>query len=684
MKMHIREIEDRNGAPAYVANGLIGLRVPSVPLQGTAMLGGYVERSRDTGIEAAALLPYPLGLVIAVDGVSTRSRPGAADAVEQQYDFRTGELISRYVMRGTSATAECETITFCSRTQPTIAVQSTTFRVDRPCQVVFAPEINPENLGCKVLVRATPPKLGDVVFHLESEGALTTCGMALACTLKGAEPRSDTRNDWGFERGVFARQIVFDARPGQVYRLDQLAACVPSVLHGDPHWQAVRHLREATVKGFDRLRGDNRAAWNELWRGRILIEADDAMWQEIADASFFYLHSSVHAASPLSVAPFGLSAHHYHGHVFWDCESFVFPTLLLTAPSAARALLDYRSQRQDAARNLARLFGQSGLCFPWQSGLSGDEVTPLPYVQMQERHITTDIAFAFAQYAHATGDELFARQQAWPVLQGAAEWIASAVTRTTRGFELHGVSGIDESQEDVNNDSFTNMSAAVVLREAVSMAERLGLRAPDIWREIADRVVLPRDAATGALLNFDGYDINRREAGKWPVCPETLTGFFPMTFRADAATEAATYRYYLEHVDDFLGMPMLSALAPTWAARTGDRVLARHLLERGVPAFVRKPFMMFSETAPNVGGFSGSDATCFMATPGGFLLTCLYGLPGLRLDEGEPSEWGRFPVVLPEGIARIEVERLWIRGCPHRLVATHGMRQTELRETSGA
>ena len=61
-----------------------------------------------------------------------------------------------------------------------------------------------------------------------------------------------------------------------------------------------------------------------------------------------------------------------------------------------------------------------------------------------------------------------------------------------------------------------------------------------------------------------------------------------------------------------------------------------------------------------IGGFSGADATCFLANPGGFLLTCLDGFPGLQLDAGEPSTWGKFPVVLLAGIQCFSVERLWL------------------------
>ena len=49
-------------SPAYVANGLVGLRVGRIPLPGgTALLGGYMGTSDLERVESYAPVPYPLG-----------------------------------------------------------------------------------------------------------------------------------------------------------------------------------------------------------------------------------------------------------------------------------------------------------------------------------------------------------------------------------------------------------------------------------------------------------------------------------------------------------------------------------------------------------------------------------------------------------------------------------------------
>ena len=51
------------------------------------------------------------------------------------------------------------------------------------------------------------------------------------------------------------------------------------------------------------------------------------------------------------------------------------------------------------------------------------------------------------------------------------------------------------------------------------------------------------------------------------------------------------------------------------------------------------------------------------------LQTVLFGFTGLRLSDGN---WSRHAATLPDGWTRIEVDRIWVRGVPKKLVAEHG------------
>ena len=62
--------------PAYVSNGLIGLRVRENPLMaGVCIVSGFVGEHHEKRVEAAVAGPYPLGGDIAVDGLWAADQP---------------------------------------------------------------------------------------------------------------------------------------------------------------------------------------------------------------------------------------------------------------------------------------------------------------------------------------------------------------------------------------------------------------------------------------------------------------------------------------------------------------------------------------------------------------------------------------------------------------------------------
>ena len=72
---------------------------------------------------------------------------------------------------------------------------------------------------------------------------------------------------------------AFRAKAGQRYRLTQLVSVVCGVMHHHPDQHAARMAAKAKFDGFESIRAENRAAWEEIWKGRIrLIGAGDE-WQ---------------------------------------------------------------------------------------------------------------------------------------------------------------------------------------------------------------------------------------------------------------------------------------------------------------------------------------------------------------------------------------------------------------------
>lgn len=689
MRTHVIDSVDPEYQPAYLANGFVGLRLGVMPLPGgTCLVNGFCGLSPEKRTEEYAAAPYPLGLDIQIDTLWISQHPQIAQFKAQEYDHSCGELRSKFSLNTGSEAAQVEVITFCSRTKPALVLQECAITVDQPCEIVLQANIDPRGIAGRLKnifwpgwdhnLRKHIDR--DAVLEWESLGALGTVGLSYAAELIGGPVKGRHRNNYAHEMDMALTNFTFDAIPGTTYRLRQYTGLVPSLLHDEPHWQAAREVGVGVDLGFEQLREDNRAAWAELWKGCPRITSQNEKWQELTEAAYFYLHSSAHAATPCSVAPFGLgSRSEYSGHVFWDCESFMFPPVLLTNPDAARAMLDYRFDRLPAARNNARINGYRGVQFPWQSGLTGCEVAPY-YTGacggVTEQHINMDVAFAFAQFAHASGDEVFLREKAWPVLSGVADWIASRVTKTERGYEIQHVTGIDEGIDDINNNSHTNIAAIVILREAAQMAQRLGYSAPANWTAIAKDMFLPIDPETKVMLKHDTY---RYKGGM--CCPETMAGYFPLNYRHSPEVDKATAHYHLDLAETYFGMPMLSALYAVWACREGDRELATKFFEMGAMGYLIEPYNQFCEISKRVGkegSFLGrfNGKTVFLTNPAGFLMSLMFGLPDLKLGAGDPTEWATEPVVLPAGWEQLELPRFFARGSEWSLTVRHGERPT--------
>ena len=672
--------------PAYLSNGLIGLRVGPIPLiEGLAIVNGLAAIDPVEQGEGFARGPYPIGGEIEFNGCKLSRVPAQARFIEQRYDFSCGELTSQFDFRAGDATVSVEVTTLCSRTLPSVVLQEVRVTVDRPGRLVIIAKVDPTGIAGSWLSRETstpgsdkPVVDGSMLW--ETNGGLSTCGAAYITQFSSRDGVERKREEHD-QLAPLSTSYSVEAQPEQTYTLRHFTSLVASQMHHEPHRQAARLVGMAAQRGFQRLREENRGAWQELWKGRITLVGADERWQAMADAAYYYLHASAHSSSLFSTSMFGLAYwpnyHYYKGHVMWDIEAFTFPTLLLTAPESAHALLEYRVQRLQAAERHAAMNGYRGLQFPWASGpRHGEEVIRLSAPQLVfEQHVSLSVANAFAHYVHATGDDDYLREAAWPVLEGVANWVASRMVKTERGYEIKEVIGIAEQTSPVDNNAYVNMAASVVLRQAAEAARRLDRSDADRWDRIAACLYVPIDDANGFIRNHDRY--TPEEKGIAAATPEALAGFFPFNYAVDPPVERKTIDFYLGRAGEFVGNPMLSALLGVYAARIGDRAGSLRWFEQGYADFVEGPFMETNEFSlkrfpdkPRVGPF--------MANLGGFLMSCLYGLTGLQLSAAEPAEWFTRPVVLPEGWDAIQVDRVFVRGRRARLLARHGENRARL------
>lgn len=659
--------------PAYLSNGLIGLRIERAPLfGGSTIVSGYDGLSPVDGVESFSQAPYPLYGDVRI-GSSWISSLGGGTLETCRHDFATGELTTRWRYEVEGATVVVEDVVFCSRALPTLVVHDIAVTVDRPVRLAVRAGIDPSRAPGRRIggadAREQSEGMVDTTVLWESLGALSKLGVAFGTEWIGPEAQPTvTLHD---ERGAVSTTYQGATAIDGTVRMRLVASLVPDYSHERPDEQAGRLVALGMQRGFDRLRDENRRAWDEMWAGRIRIGNATTRWQALTDAAVYYVLSSVHHSTPASTSLFGLAYwpnyDYYHGHVMWDLDTFIGPPLALLAPDSARALLDFRVRTLNAARQNAALHGQTGALYPWESSpRRGQEATP-KIAPLSKDHVTLDVAATCLRYLQATGDAIFEQEGGRQIVFAAAEWAASRVDRTDHRYAIRDVTGPAEAKQPVDNDAWTNCAAILVLRGAIELARRSGVRAPDDWCEVADRITVPLDSGTNILNNHDGYRLDEEKGGT----PEGAAAIFPLGWRPSAEVERATFRFAIEQqAPNYIGTPMLSAFFPVWAARLGEREMAGDLLERGFGSFVDDPFLAVDEFPSHAK--DKPIANPMFANLGGYLLGLLFGYPGVDLDFGPPEDWLTRGTMLPSNWQEIDVERLWVRGKPVGLHARHG------------
>jgi kojibiose phosphorylase len=387
----------------------------------------------------------------------------------------------------------------------------------------------------------------------------------------------------------------FRLAAGESCAFERIAAILDSrFAKGDLRSSARRELADAAE--YDAARTEHVAAWKAvLERSDVAIEGDPAAQMGIRFAVAHLLMAAPWHRCDVSVPARGLQGQDYYGSIFWDCELFVLPFLAATQPEAARRALGYRIATLDGARRKAARFGYRGAFYAWQSQETGDDQCDLyvfndprdgkpirSYFCDEQIHISADIAYAFRQYASATGDEAIWREGGAEVCAEIARlFVSRAEWEPEEGlYRLRKVLGPDEYHERVDDNAFTNWMAA----EAANIAyEALG--------HLFDHHRANYEALTARLgltdEEVDGFAGFARRIFRPSPAPDTklieqFAGYFRLT---DEPVEATRAR--LAHPDLHKGGP-LGPFQETQNIKQADVVMLLYLLRDRFPREVKE------------------------------------------------------------------------------------------------
>ncbi len=627
-----------------VANGCLGMMPTKAPMGvKDVMLSNVYDGHRRHGVSRIAQGPNPFVLKMSVDGVPVSD--STVTQRSQTLDMRRAWFGDRFVV-GDKAVVDWKLRAL--RELPYAGLVSVEVRALQDVRLgVEGQIVAPKNfvqLDSSVITQPIEEsrfQIRRLRGETPQRGVLL-CAAAATFTEAGTMP-ADTL-----------------LRAGETLRFHILGSLVPGTDFADPWNEAERFVIYGLGEGPERLVSRHDALWEDLWKGDIIIDGDPEA-QVFARAALFQLYSNAREGRAASIPPFGLSDREYCGHIFWDSELWMYPPMLFLNQDIARSMVDYRTRLLPGAMRKAACYGYRGAMFPWESDDTGDESCPTNALTGTfEHHISSDVAIGIWNYFRMTGDREWLRSEGWPVLREVAEfWMSRVAWNPDGSCSIRGVVGADEFAHHVTDNAFTNASAIVALRAAVSAARLLaadasadrratrragknpggegsprsiggmaGTRAAE-WGRVADalRILRREDGVTDEYEGYDGRTVKQADVNLLAYPLQVMTD--PKAIRRDL-------EFYEPRIHPH-GPAMSQAILALQWARLGEGSKAYELYQKGLEGHLHGPFLAFSETA-------GHGDTCFMTGLGGFLQLFINGFCGLELTDGGVVQ---LPAALP-------------------------------------
>src|SRR5215213_3005497 len=474
---------------------------------------------------------------------------------------------------------------------------------------------------------------------------------AVASTLATAVAPTSSTSTSKAENLTAQQELSFDVRSGTSYEFTKFVGVDTALTSSKPEQSAIAASQQAASAGWSKLFAGHAAAWADLWKSDIVVSGRPDL-QEWIRSNLYALQSSIRAGDDNSIAPAGLSSDNYAGLIFWDAETWMYPSLLAFHPDVAESVVQYRQKTIPGARNNAIQYGYQGLFFPWNGAGTGDLWSEChswdPPHCLTQIHLQGDIALSVWQYYLATGDTAWLRNH-WSLLRGIGEFWAGRVTANADGsYSIHNVAGPDEYSNGVNDGVFTNAGAALALRNATRAAAILGKQAPPQWTVIADHLRMPFDGQNQVFRQYDGYQ------GTQIKQADTVLLLYPLEWPMSTQVAANTLDYYAPRTDPD-GPAMTDAIHAVDAAQIGEPGCATNTyLNRSIKPFVRDPFAQYTEARGDKAGaldpLAGSPAYNFLTGSGGFSQVFTFGLTGLRWREDRVHLDPMLPPQLADGV----------------------------------
>lgn len=316
---------------------------------------------------------------------------------------------------------------------------------------------------------------------------------------------------------MISNQFVFNKKQGESFTFEKEVVIVTSRdVEEDEQVAKVAELYAAFGNDYEALKAEQAQAWQKRWElADVVINGDDAAQQGIR-FNLFQLFSTYYGEDErLNIGPKGFTGEKYGGATYWDTEAYAVPLYLsLADPSVTRSLLKYRHNQLPQAYHNARQQGLAGALYPMVT-FTGVECHNEWEITFEEIHRNGAIAYAIYNYTNYTGDTTYLAKEGLEVLTGIARFWADRVHYSKRNdkYMIHGVTGPNEYENNINNNWYTNYIARWVLKYTLESYRRFQDQAileitteeQAKWEDIIEKMYFPYDEELDVFVQHDTF-----------------------------------------------------------------------------------------------------------------------------------------------------------------------------------
>ena len=467
------------------------------------------------------------GIHVEVDGETLDLNTAQVEAFYRELDMQNGLFLRRFTVRTAGGSVQVEAERFVSLAQKELLAVRYSLTPDYDAHVVMRPylDANVRNLDSNY-----DETFWDMLEEEETEDALAlltktkenpfgtprfAVSAAMSCWADGLE-MAGRRLDSGYVETRYEGDVA----AGEDVVMEKYALCFTSRDYDEKVLStlSLKAAARAREVGYDALRDAHTAAWRDRWAGcDVTIQGDDAAQQGIRFNLFQLLSTYSGDDARLNIGPKGFTGEKYGGATYWDTEAYCLPVYMAIAgQDVAKQLLLYRWLQLDGAYHNARQQGLKGALYPMVT-FTGVECHNEWEITFEEIHRNGAIAHAIFNYATYTGDMDYMLREGLDVLCGVARFYTDRVHFSNRHgkYMIHGVTGPNEYENNVNNTWYTNRIAAWSIGLFVTQARRasqerrreLAITEDELAHmvDVVEKMYYPEEVELGIFVQHDTF-----------------------------------------------------------------------------------------------------------------------------------------------------------------------------------